>query len=343
MNCPVPKYHNKIITLSHGSGGQVTHNLIRDIFMKVFDNDLLSEQLDSAILKIDKGKLAFTTDSFVVNPIFFPGGNIGDLAVNGTVNDLLMCGAKPQFLSCAFILEEGFEISKLEEIVVTMKKAADKIGVKIVTGDTKVVERGKGDKIFINTSGIGIIPDHINLSPKNIKPGDKIILSGTIGDHGIAILSARENLNFQSEVKSDTAALVELVNRMFKVTNTIRAMRDPTRGGLATTLNEFTSGSDFGIVVDENKIKVNDDVNAICELLGFDPFYIANEGKLVCFVAPEDSQELLAEMKSDPLGIDSEIIGEVTKSNPGRVVLKTKIGTKRILEMLSGDQLPRIC
>jgi hydrogenase expression/formation protein HypE len=343
MDCPIPKNEFDNILLAHGSGGSLTSKLIQEIFIKSFDNDLLAKEHDGAVFNLNGMKFAFTTDSFVVNPIFFPGGNIGELAVYGTVNDLAMCGAKPVYLSASFILEEGFDIKSLEIITESMKSAADKCNVQIVTGDTKVVERGKGDKIFINTSGIGIVPDYVDLSPSNVKVGDKIILSGTIADHGIAVLSARENLSFESEIKSDTAPLYDLVEKILSVTKNIHVLRDPTRGGLATTLNEISSKAYAGIQINQDKIKIKNEVKAACELLGLDPHYIANEGKLVCFVVPEDADKLLAEMRNHPLGKDSGIIGEVTDEFKSKVILKTTIGTKRILDLHTIEQLPRIC
>ncbi|HSL87867.1 MAG TPA: hydrogenase expression/formation protein HypE [Ignavibacteriaceae bacterium] len=343
MDCPIPKNEFDKILLAHGSGGSLTSKLIQEVFIKSFNNDLLAKEHDGAVFNLNGMKLAFTTDSFVVNPIFFPGGNIGELAVYGTVNDLAMCGAKPIYLSASFILEEGFDIKSLGLITESMQSAAERCNVQIVTGDTKVVEKGKGDKIFINTSGIGIVPDLVDLSPSNVKVGDKIILSGTIADHGIAVLSARENLSFESEIKSDTAPLNDLVDKMLSVTKNIHVLRDPTRGGLATTLNEISSKAGVGIQINQDKIKIKNEVKAACELLGLDPLYIANEGKLVCFVSPEDADSLLAEMRNHPLGIDSENIGEVTNEFNGKVILKTTIGTKRILDLHTIEQLPRIC
>lgn len=343
MDCPIPENKFDKILLAHGTGGSLTGKLIHDIFMKSFNNDLLCKEHDGAVFNLNETKFAFTTDSFVVSPIFFPGGNIGELAVYGTVNDLAMCGAKPIYLSASFILEEGFDIKSLELITESMKSAADRCNVQIVTGDTKVVEKGKGDKIFINTSGVGIVPDSVDLSPANVKIGDKIILSGTIAEHGIAILSARENLSFDSEIKSDTAPLNDLVKNMLSVTKNIHVLRDPTRGGLATTLNEIASKANVGILINQDKIKIRNEVKAACELLGLDPLYIANEGKLVCFVSCEDTDKLLSEMKKHPLGKDSEIIGEVTDEYKSKVVLKTLIGTKRIIDLHTVEQLPRIC
>ncbi len=343
MDCPIPENEFEKILLAHGSGGSLTGKLIKDIFIQSFNNELLAKEHDGAVFNLDSKKLAFTTDSFVVNPIFFPGGNIGELAVYGTVNDLAMCGAKPQYLSASFIIEEGFEMETLQQIVASMKTAADKCNVQIITGDTKVVEKGKGDKVFINTSGIGNVPDEVDLSPLNVKAGDKIILSGTVADHGIAVLSARENLAFQSEIKSDTAPLNDLVEVMLKVSKNIHVLRDPTRGGLATSLNEIASKAATGILIHQEKIKIDYDVKAACEILGLDPLYIANEGKLICFVAPYDAEKLLNEMRKNSVAKNSEIIGEVMNEYKGKVVLKTSIGTKRILDLHTVEQLPRIC
>jgi hydrogenase expression/formation protein HypE len=343
MDCPIPNNEFEKILLAHGSGGSLTGKLIQDLFIKSFNNDLLEKEHDGAVFDFNGKKLAFTTDSFVVNPIFFPGGNIGELAVYGTVNDLAMCGAKPLYLSASFIIEEGFEMEPLQKIVNSMKAAADKCNVQIITGDTKVVEKGKGDKVFINTSGIGIVTDEVDLSPSNVKVGDKLILSGTIADHGIAILSARENLSFESNIKSDSAPLNDLVEVMIKVSNNIHVLRDPTRGGLATSLNEIASKANVGVLIDQDKIKIKKEVKAACELLGLDPLYIANEGKFVCFVSPEDADNLLNIMRSHPLGKDSGIIGEVMNEYKGKVILETSIGTKKILDLHTIEQLPRIC
>jgi len=343
MDCPTPKNEFDKILLAHGSGGSLTNKLIRNLFIRHFDNDLLNTEHDGAVFNLNGTNIAFTTDSFVVNPICFPGGNIGELAVNGTVNDIAMCGAKPLYLSASFIIEEGFELDKLELIVSSMKDSSNKCNVQIITGDTKVVEKGKGDKIFINTTGIGIVHNSVDLNPMNVKTGDKIILSGTIADHGIAVLSARENLSFESKIESDTAPLNDLVDTMLSVTKNIHVLRDPTRGGIASTLNEIASKAKAGVLINENKIKINNAVKAACELLGLDPLYIANEGKLICFVTPDDAEMLLIEMKKHPLGKNAEIIGEVIDDYKSKVILRTSIGTKRIVDLHSVEQLPRIC
>lgn len=343
ITCPIPKSEYEKVLLAHGGGGKLTHQLIEKIFVSQFNNTLLNEQNDSAVFNIGESKLAFTTDSYVVQPIFFPGGNIGELAVNGTVNDIAVAGAKPLYLSAGFIIEEGLPFEDLWKIVVSMKEAAARAGVKIVTGDTKVVERGKGDQVFINTSGVGVVYKNINISPRNCKHGDSIILSGKIGDHGIAIMSAREGLEFETEILSDTAPLNGLVETMIDSSKNIKMMRDITRGGLSSTLNEIASSAEIGIEIDETEIPINDQVVGACEILGLDPLYIANEGKLVAFVDPSDSEKVLSFMKNNEFGIDSKIIGEVVEDHPGRVVMKTSIGSIRIVDMISGEQLPRIC
>jgi hydrogenase expression/formation protein HypE len=330
------------ILLAHGSGGKLSHELVEKGFLKEFSNPLLDRLDDSAVIDF-KGKLAFTTDSFVVSPIFFPGGDIGKLSVCGTVNDLSMVGAVPLYLSLAFIIEEGFAEDDLGRIVASIKKACDEADVKIVTGDTKVVTRGGCDKIFVNTAGIGRIPEGLDISASNLRPGDKVILSGTIGDHGIAVLSKREGLNFSTELKSDCAPLNKLVSDMLKASTKIHAMRDPTRGGLATILNEFALQSKVSIRIEEQAIRIKDEVRGACEMLGLDPLYIANEGKLVAVVAPEAAEAVVAAMRKNVYGKDAAVIGEVTEGNPGRVVMKTKFGTSRIIDMLVGEALPRIC
>ena len=333
----------KKILLSHGSGGKLSYQLIRDLFVSNFENDYLKRLDDGAILKINDLNLAFSTDSYTVDPLFFQGGNIGELAVHGTVNDLAMCGAHPLYLTCSFIIEEGLPIEILEKIVLSMKKASVNAGVKIVTGDTKVVNKGAVDKIFINTSGIGTIKEGINISGKNARTGDIVITNGTIGDHGITVLSEREGLKFETTLRSDTAPLASLVSDMMEDSDNIHVLRDPTRGGLSTTLNEIAMSSEVEIEIDEEKIPIREGVRAACEILGYDPLYLANEGKLIAFVSPEDSLKVLQKMKSNKYGKESKIIGRVTQKSLGRVFLKTKIGGKRIVDMLTGEQLPRIC
>ncbi|MBU0561661.1 MAG: hydrogenase expression/formation protein HypE [Bacteroidetes bacterium] len=343
LNCPLPIFDYKEILLAHGGGGTLSRKLLKDIFYSQFGNPHLLEEMDSALININSERIAFTTDSYVVNPIFFPGGSIGDLAINGTVNDLAVCGAIPKYISVGFILEEGLPLADLWEIVLSMKNAADIAGVQIVTGDTKVVDRGKGDKIFINTSGIGEIVNGVELSPVKCKPGDKIIINGRIAEHGIAIMASREGLEFESEIESDTAALNKLIDGVLKSSNQVRVMRDPTRGGVASTLNEIADKASVGIKIYENKIPIREDVNSACEILGLDPLYIANEGKAIIIVAEEDASKVLEKMRLNELGINSAIIGEVTEENSGMVIMETMIGTSRIVDMISGEQLPRIC
>lgn len=330
------------ILLSHGSGGRLSHELITRVLLPKFSNPILDKLDDSAVFELN-GRVAFTTDSYVVSPIFFPGGDIGKLAVCGTVNDLSMSGAKPLFLSLSLVIEEGFLYDDLERILLSVKKAASEAGVQIVTGDTKVVNRGGADGIFINTSGVGLVPPGVNISGSNANPGDKILLSGTIGDHGIAVLSKREGLEFQHSIESDCAPLNHLVSEMLSVSANIHSMRDPTRGGLATVLNEFAAKSRVGILIFEDRIPVNETVRGACELLGFDPLYIANEGKLVAVVAASDADKILEKMRGNNYGSDAVIIGEVTEQYKGKVILKTILGSHRIVDMLSGELLPRIC
>jgi hydrogenase expression/formation protein HypE len=334
---------NDKILLDHGSGGKISHTMIAEMMMPAFDNPILAQLNDGAEVKIGDERLAFSTDSYVVDPIFFPGGNIGDLAVNGTVNDLAMCGAVPLFLSVGLIIEEGFPAADLDRILRRMGIAAQNAGVLVVTGDTKVVPKGAADKIFINTSGIGRIPEGVEISGHRARPGDKILLSGTLADHGIAILTSREGMRFDSPVVSDSAALNHLVQRMLAADRGIHVLRDPTRGGLGTTLNEIAGQSGVGIHITEARIPIKPDVAALCELLGFDPLYIANEGKLIAVVSPDHAEVVLAALREDPLGKDACIIGEVVPEPVGRVVLQTRIGGTRIVDMLTGEQLPRIC
>lgn len=330
------------ILLAHGSGGKLAHDLVEKSFVTVLNNPFLALLDDSAVLNVN-GKLAFTTDSYVVSPIFFPGGDIGKLAVCGTVNDLSMSGAKPLYLSLSFIIEEGFLLKDLERIVDSIKSTAEEAGVKIITGDTKVVEHGSVDRLFINTAGIGKISQGVRISGSNAKPGDKIILSGTIGDHGIAVLSQRQGLSFGTKLESDCAPLGQLVVEMLKASKNIHSLRDPTRGGLSTTLNELAKQSKVGIKIDESKIPIRDEVTGACEMLGLDPLYIANEGKLIAIVAPNDSDKILATIKKNRYGGNAVVIGEVITEHPGRVVMKTLLGSSRIVDMLVGEPLPRIC
>ena len=331
------------ILLDHGSGGRASHQLVSELILNYFQNPILADLEDSASLSIGNKTLAFSTDSYTVTPLFFPGGNIGDLAINGTVNDLAMRGAIPLYLSVGFIIEEGFPILDFENILNSMKEYAAEADVIIVTGDTKVVPKLAADKIFINTSGIGIIPDGINISGKNALPGDKIIVSGTIADHGITVLTQREGLNFDSPLKSDSAPLNHLVKEMLAASDQIHVLRDPTRGGVGTTLNEIASQSNVGIKLYEDNLPVRDEVAGACELLGLDPLYLANEGKLLAFVKEDDANKILQTMRSNKYGKESVIIGEITENNPGKVFMKTAIGGTRIVDMLTGEQLPRIC
>lgn len=331
------------ILLDHGGGGKISHSLITETMLPIFDNAIISRLDDGAIFKIEEKQFAFSTDTYVVDPIFFPGGNIGDLAVNGTVNDLAMCGAVPLYLSVGLIIEEGFPMTDLKIILNGMRIATKKAKVKVVTGDTKVVPKGAVDKIFINSSGIGLIPEHVNISGHNARPGDKVLLSGSIADHGITVLTQREGMNFDSPIVSDTAPLNHMVKRMLLACEDIHVLRDPTRGGVGTALNEIAISSKVGIRIYENKIPVKDEVSGICELLGFDPLYIANEGKLLAFIEADSADEVLKTMRKDEFGKDACIIGEVISDNPGNVFMQTRIGGTRIVDMLTGEQLPRIC
>lgn len=347
-SCPVPKSRYDHVLLGHGSGGQLTNDLIRRMFLPAFDNAILSALEDQATLELPRSssgasRLAFTTDSFVVRPIFFPGGDIGKLAVHGTVNDLAVGGAMPLWLSAAFILEEGLPLADLERIVRSIRQACADAGVTLVTGDTKVVDRGKGDKIFITTAGIGIVPGGLALSIRNARPGNRILVSGTLGDHGIAIMSVREGIEFETVLESDTAPLHDLTRTMLAACPAIRCMRDPTRGGLASALNELAAASEVGVRIDENAIPVRPEVRGACEMLGLDPLYVANEGKLIAVAPPEDAERLLVAMRNHPLGRESAIIGTVVADHPGTVVLRSRIGGERVVAMLAGEQLPRIC
>ena len=320
----------------------MSHELVEKTFLPLLANPALSKLDDSAIFEAS-GRLAFTTDGYVVNPIFFPGGDIGKLAVCGTVNDLSMNGARPLYLSLSAIIEEGLLLRDLERIARSVKKAAQEAGVNVIAGDTKVVNRGQADKLFITTSGVGIVPPGVDISGANARAGDKVLLSGTIGDHGMAIMSQREGLQFSMTLKSDCAPLNKLVSQMLTVSSRIHCLRDPTRGGLATTLNELARQSSVGIVIEEAEIPVKEEVKAACELLGLDPIYVANEGKLVAIVDPADADQILVRMRKNRYGRDAVIIGEVTSQHPGKVVMRTKLGPSRIVDMLSGELLPRIC
>ncbi len=333
------------ILLGHGSGGQMTHDLISSLFVKYFDNPVLRQQTDSAIVDLPAGNISFTTDAFVVDPIFFPGGDIGKLSVCGTVNDLAVSGAKPLYLSASFIIEEGFSFEELEIIVRSMAEEAKKAGVTIITGDTKVVNRSKCDKVFITTTGIGILDKkHKDISSgRHIQPGDKLIINGSVGDHGMAVLAARKELNINAEISSDCASLNGLIQDILKVSNGVKFMRDPTRGGLATVLAELVRSKPFGIFVDESALQVSLKVRSFCELLGFDPMYVANEGKVLIVADPQEAGHILEVMHRHELGKEAAIIGEVVSDYPGKAWMETAVGGKRILDMLAGEQLPRIC
>lgn len=341
--CPVPLGQYDQIVLGHGSGGRLSADLLKHVFLPAFGNEILSALEDQGTIRVNGIKLAFTTDSFVVRPPFFPGGDIGKLAVCGTVNDLAVGGAKPLFISAAFILEEGLPLMDLQRIVASMREACQETGVTLVAGDTKVVDRGKGDKVFITTSGIGIIPESVSLSIGAARPGDRILLSGTLGDHGMAIMSTREGLEFESELRSDCASLAGLTQTMLAVCPTIRGMRDPTRGGLASALNELAQASHVGVKIQETAIPIRPDVNAACEILGLDPLYVANEGKLIAIAPAPEADRLLQAMRLHPLGKETAVIGEVVSGHPGIVTIRSVAGGERIVTLLTGEQLPRIC
>lgn len=331
------------VDMSHGSGGRSMAQLIEELFVKHFDNDLLRQANDQAAFDVQAGRMAMSTDGHVISPLFFPGGDIGSLSVHGTINDVAMSGAKPLYLSAGFILEEGFPLADLERIVVSMGKAASDAGVPVVTGDTKVVEKGKGDGVFITTTGVGVVPVGVTISGDLAQPGDAILVNGAMGDHGVAILSSRENLEFETAIRSDSAALHTLIADMVEAAPGIHCLRDPTRGGLATTLNELAQQSGVGMNLKEKAIPVNPAVTAACELLGLDPLYVANEGKLVCICAQQDSQRILEVMQAHPLGRQAAIIGEVVEDAHGFVQMETDFGGSRVVDWLAGEQLPRIC
>ena len=329
--------------MDHGGGGRAARELIEHYFLPRFDNPFLNKMDDSAVVTLGTNRLAITTDSYVVDPIFFPGGDIGSLAVHGTINDLSVQGARPVFLSVAFILEEGFELADFERILDSMAESSQQAEVSIVTGDTKVVPRGRGDKIYVNTTGVGLIEDGVHVSGNNLRINDQLILSGSAGDHGIAVLSQREGLSFDTKLVSDSAPLNRLVAEILSVTRTVHAMRDPTRGGVATSLNEMAIQSNVGIVIREAAIPVKEGVRSACEILGLDPLYVANEGKLLAFVDPEDAVKVLETIRQNSQGREAQIIGEVVPDHPGQVVMKTMVGGTRIVDMPLGEPLPRIC
>jgi len=342
-SCPVPLRQFPNIVMGHGGGGKLSAELVEHLFLPAFDSEALRDLGDSAVVDVPAGRLAMSTDSFVVNPPFFPGGNIGELAVNGTVNDVACSGATPLFLSAGFIVEEGFGLDRLNAIAMSMADAAKRAGVQIVTGDTKVVDRGHGDGVYINTAGIGVIPTGVDVGPDRARPGDKVLLSGTIGDHGMAIMSVREGLEFEAAIESDTAALNHMVAAVLEAAPGVHAFRDPTRGGLAATLNEIAAASQVGVAYAEDKLPVARLVAAACEMLGMDPIYVANEGKLVAFVPADQADAALDAMRAQPEGGDAVIIGEVVDAHPGIVVATTGIGGTRVVDTQIGEQLPRIC
>ena len=343
LSCPIPNNDLDIITLGHGGGGKLMHDLLNRTVLDLFRNDLLDQQHDGASFELE-GRVSFSTDSYVVSPVFFPGGNIGDLAVNGTVNDLAMCGAMAKYLSLGLILEEGLRMSDFRDILLSIRRAADIAGVQIVTGDTKVVERGKGDKIFINTSGIGTVHPKARIHHRYVAPGDRIIISGRLAAHGIAIMSLREGLQFETTIRTDSAPLNHLVMALLdRFGHDIRFMRDPTRGGLASTLNELSGSAGQGILIDQRSIPVDEQVEAACEMLGLDPLYVANEGIFIAVVNKECAEEMVGMLRQSDTGRHASIIGEITEDHPGKVILNSRIGGKRVVNFLPGDQLPRIC
>lgn len=331
------------ILLDHGSGGKIAHRLTADLLLPAFDNPALDKLDDGAVLEVNGGRIAFSTDTYVVDPLFFPGGSIGDLAVNGTVNDVAMCGATPLYLSVGMIIEEGFSMQDLERVVGAMRRAAQIAGVSVVTGDTKVVPKGAADKLFINTAGIGVVAGSVNVSGSNARPGDAVIISGSIADHGMTILTQREGLTFASDIRSDSAPLNHMVADMLQSGCEIHVLRDPTRGGVGTTLNEIATASQIGVRIHENRLPIRPEVAGVCDLLGFDPLYVANEGKLLAFVPAEQADQVLEVIQRSPYGKDARIIGEAVDDRPGRVFMRTRIGGERIVDMLTGEQLPRIC
>jgi len=343
--CPVPFSQYDRVLLGHGSGGRLSADLLHRLFLPAFHNEMLERLDDQAVCDFGSAgtRLAFSTDSYVIQPIFFPGGDIGRLAVHGTVNDLAMAGATPLYLSAAFILEEGLPIADLERIVAAMGDACRESGVVLVTGDTKVVDRGKGDQVFITTSGVGLVPEGRSLTASACRPGDRIILSGTVGDHGIAIMSVREGLEFETTLESDTASLADLTRVMLEACPRIRCMRDPTRGGVSSALHEIAAAARVGVTLDEAWIPVKPQVRGACEILGLDPLYVANEGKLLAIVPPDDADRLVDTMRAHPRGIDAAIIGDVTSQHPGMLVMRSLVGGTRVVTMLAGEQLPRIC
>jgi hydrogenase expression/formation protein HypE len=342
-SCPLPISDYKEIVLAHGSGGRLSHRLIDQVILPAFRNDLLAPLHDGAIFSLGSARVAFSTDSYVVNPIFFPGGDIGKLAVHGTVNDLAMCGARPRYLSVGFILEEGLPMEDFWRVVQSMRTAADGAGVQLVTGDTKVVDRGKADKIFINTAGVGVVPEGVEIHPTRAEVGDRILLSGQVAVHGIAIMSVREGLEFETEIASDSAALNGLVHEILRVCPNVHVLRDPTRGGVTSSMTEIALSAQVGIHLDEAAVPISEEVKGACEILGLDPLYVANEGKLIALVPAGEADKVLGAMRAHPLGTEAAIIGKVVAEHPGFVTMKTRVGGTRVVDMLTGEQLPRIC
>jgi hydrogenase expression/formation protein HypE len=342
--CPLPLQDYPTIVMGHGGGGKLSAELVNHLFLPAFRNDALADLGDAALVAPVNGRLAISTDSFVVQPLFFPGGSIGNLAVNGTVNDLAVSGARPLYLTAGFVLEEGFAVADLARIVDDMARSARTAGVQIITGDTKVVERGHGDGCYINTAGIGAVPDHVHVGPSRVQPGDVVIVSGTIGDHGMAIMSVREGLDFETEIRSDCAALNGLASAVIAAGGDfVHAMRDPTRGGLGTTLHEIAQASHVGFLIDESSLPVRPQVQSACELLGLDPLFVANEGKMAVFVQPEAADRVAAAMHAHPLGKDAAVVGSATAEHPGMLVARTRLGANRVIPAQIGEQLPRIC
>jgi hydrogenase expression/formation protein HypE len=343
LTCPIPIEQYPHVLLAHGGGGRLMHQLIERMFVSSFSNPLLEARHDGAVFDVGTARLAFTTDSYVVRPLFFPGGDIGTLAINGTVNDLAMCGARPLYLSSGFILEEGLPMETLWRVVQSMREAADAAGVRLVTGDTKVVDRGKGDGIFINTAGVGVIEHDLRVGPDQVRPGDAILINGDLGRHGIAIMAVREGLEFESAIESDCAPLADVVMDLIAAGVEIHCLRDLTRGGLASALVEIAEAGSVSIRIDEATIAVRADVQGACEILGFDPLYLANEGRFVAFVAESDAELARGIMNAHPLGGDARVIGNVARDVPGTVIMKSRIGANRVVDMFTGEQLPRIC
>ena len=343
LACPVPLSEYPRVLLAHGGGGKLSQQIIQKMIVPQFDNEYLKPLHDGAVFTQDGSRFAFSTDSYVVSPLFFPGGDIGRLAVHGTINDLAMCGARPLFLSAAFIIEEGFSMDDLWRVIVSMQEASARAGVPLVTGDTKVVDRGKGDGIFVNTSGIGVVPKGVNVTSGGAEIGDVVLVNGPLAVHGVAIMSVRQGLEFQTSIQSDTAPLHTLVEAMLAVSKNIHVLRDPTRGGLASSLNELADASKVGVEIEETLIPLTEPVKGACEILGLDPLYVANEGKLIAFVSPGDAEKVLDAMRKHPLGKESVAIGKVVADHTRTVVMKTRIGGSRVVDMMSGEQLPRIC